>query len=82
MDEIREYEIYMLLNMRPWASKQSMEETRMLLYAIAPPKQKKPLDQFLRLVTDEDDEAPELLEGEKLSNARDAIKQAFGIKNN
>lgn len=80
MDEVREYELYMLLQMIPWANKQSMEETRLLLYAIAPPKQKKSLDKFLPLPTDEKDEPPELLEGEKLSNARNAIKQAFGIK--
>lgn len=84
MDECQEYEIQLLTEMLPWANRQSMEETRMLMYSVSAPymKHKKKLTEFLPLSTDKDyyDQVAEKLEGEELKNARDAIRQAFNIK--
>lgn len=84
MDECQEYEIQLLTEMLPWANRQSMEETRMLMYSVSAPymKHKKKLTEFLPLSTDKDyyDQEEARLEGEELKAAREKVKAAFNIK--
>lgn len=81
LDEIQEYEIQLLTEMVPWAHKQSMEETRMMMYTFSSPymKQKKKITEFFPLPTDVN-EPVERLEGEELKDVRNMIKQAFKIE--
>lgn len=68
----------MLNGMIPWASKQSMEETRLLMYTFCSPymKQKKKITDWLPLYTDHK-ETVECLEGEELDNVRNIITNIF-----
>lgn len=81
LDEIQEYEIQLLTEMVPWAHKQSMEETRMLMYMFYSHyvKHKKKITEFFPLPTDVN-EPVERLEGEELEDVRNIIKQAFKIE--
>ena len=84
MDECQEYEIQLLCEMLPWANRQSMEETRMIMYSVSLPymNHKKKLTEFISLSTDKDyyDQEYTKLEGEDLRNARQMVQSAFNIK--
>lgn len=80
MDEIQPYELQLLSEMTPWATRQGMEETRMLMYTFCAPymKNKKKITDFYPLPTDVK-EPIERLEGEELKDVRARIQQAFKL---
>lgn len=82
MDEIEEYEIQLLSDMIPWSYKQSMEETRLLMYSITAPymKHKKKITDFMPLYTDKEYKEQQKLEGGDLNATRAMIQKAFNIQ--
>lgn len=85
MDNLKDYELKLLIDNLQWATHQSMEETRLLMYSVSAPymKVKKNIKNFFPLPTDEthkSDEKP--LEGEELERVRNMIKSAFNKKGN
>ena len=81
MDELQPYESQLLIEMLPWATKQQMEQTRMLMYSFTAPymKNKKKITDFFPLPTDKT-EPIERLEGAELDEARKRVQQAFNIQ--
>lgn len=82
MDEIQDYEIQLLSEMIPWSYKQSMEQTRMIMYSVTAPymKHKKKITDFLPLYTDNEARERQKLEGDDLDATRKMIQKAFNIQ--
>lgn len=77
MDKAQEYEIHVLCENLPWANKQEMERLRMLMYSVTAPYmkkgQKKSLQEFLPLYTDDLEREERRLDDEEVNNIRKAI---------
>lgn len=80
MDYAYEYELRALCDDYIWASRQTMEQTRMIMYTFCAPymKNKKKITDFYPLPTDVK-EPIERLEGEELKDVRSRIQQAFKL---
>ena len=80
MDEIKQYEIHLLLEYIPYNSRLEMERTRMLMYSITAPYfkkgQRKSLHEFLPLPCDELEREKERLDVDEVNKIRNfLIKQ-------
>lgn len=84
MDSMQEYELLDLQEMIPYAYRQSLEQTRLMMWSCLTPYLKNKnttAKDLLPLVTDENYKY-EVLEDDELDNARNKIRQAFNNKNN
>jgi len=74
MDSLQQYEIQSLVDMIPWANKQSLEQTRLLLWGSISPylKKHKTAEQLMPLMTDNAD-IEEPIDEIKVDNIREKI---------
>lgn len=83
MDHIQYYEIFLLSDLLPWASKQQLEQTRILLWGSISPylKKHKSAEEIMPLYTDKDYdiEKEEKLPDEEINKIREIIKQQWQI---
>ena len=83
MDHIQYYEIFLLSDLLPWANKQQLEQTRILLWGSISPylKKHKSAEEIMPLYTDKDYdiEKEEKLPDEEINKIREIIKQQWQI---
>jgi len=83
MDYMQYYEIFLLSDLLPWASKQQLEQTRILLWGSISPylKKHKSAEEIMPLYTDKDYdiEKEEKLPDEEINKIREIIKQQWQI---
>lgn len=83
MDNMQYYEIFLLSDLLPWASKQQLEQTRILLWGSISPylKKHKSAEEIMPLYTDKDYdiEKEEKLPDEEINKIREIIKQQWQI---
>ena len=81
MDNIQEYEVIMLQEMLPFANRQALEQTRLLMWSSLTPYLKNKsttAKDLLPLLTDEDVNTE--LNEDELNDARSRISQVFKQK--
>lgn len=85
LDRMQPYEIQPLIDMLPWANKQSLEQTRLLLWGSLSPylKHKKTAEQMMPLKTDKielDDCEGINLDKNQVEKIRNAIEKNWNNK--
>lgn len=81
MDNMQQYEIQSLVDMIPWAKRQSLETTRLLLWGSIAPylKKNKTAQQLMPLVTDNAN-IEEPIDEIKVDNIREQIQKIWNNK--
>ena len=84
MDQLQLYELYLLMDLIPWANKQQLEQTRILLWGTISPylKKHKSAEEIMPLYTDKDydyDIKEEKLPDNEIDKIREIINKQWQI---
>jgi len=80
MDRMQPYEITLLSDMIPWASKIQAENTRLVMWSVLSPYMKnkpKTIEKFWPLITDIEQTKEKMLSDEQANKVREMIKKNF-----